>query len=283
MKRLFQSSLFVPVTIQSCFSHPLFLSLLCLGAYIGLTLPTHATERPALSPIHSQIPQTQTLPSLSVGSKVTSDPLESQYPIPWQAIQQAQDQVTQTRRPQSFRYQSAVSVSPDREVKAYSELTLNLHPDLRQSLIQSEIVIQTGTQTHRFSSTMHLGMEGLQSSADKVPGTFSILMPAAWSADGQSILIRQLEGVFGSDVASDYALVWQRKQPVLQSYSPTPLDYDSATLMGWSQERPGEILFQTRQLGDPKGQLVTVHANGTTLAAPSDRPFQVGIAVKKKG
>jgi hypothetical protein len=283
MKRLSQSSFVVPAVVQSCFSHPLFLSLLCVGAYIGLTLPTHATERQILSTNPSQVSQVQTVSSLTVDRKAFADPLESPYSIPWQSIQKAQDKVTQTGRPQSFRYQSAVSVSPDQTVKAQAELTLTLHPDLRQSLIRSEIVIQAGAQIQRFPSTMHLTLEGLQESAAPPPGTFSILMPAVWSADGQSLLIRQLEGVFGSDVASDYALVWQRNQVGLRSYSPAAMDYDSATLMGWSQERPGEILFQTRQLGNPAVQLVTVHLNGTTLASPGDRPFQVGAVVQKKG
>jgi hypothetical protein len=183
MKRLSQSSFVVPAVVQSCFSHPLFLSLLCVGAYIGLTLPTHATERQILSTNPSQVSQVQTVSSLTVDRKAFADPLESPYSIPWQSIQKAQDKVTQTGRPQSFRYQSAVSVSPDQTVKAQAELTLTLHPDLRQSLIRSEIVIQTGAQIQRFPSTMHLTLEGLQESAAPPPGTFSILMPAVWSAE----------------------------------------------------------------------------------------------------
>lgn len=277
MKRLFQLDRFSFV-VSHRFSQILTLSLLGLNTVpLAVTIPVCAVEHPTPAVIQ-QIDagvDTQVLP-LPV-AKPSDDLLNSQYAIPWQAIQQAQDTVTRTGQAQSFRYRSPVSVAPDQKTRAYSELHLSLHPKPSHSFINSQLIIETQTQTHRFPSTLHHGLEAQSNTSAAMPGTFSILLPAAWSADGQSLLLRQLEGLFGSDVASDYALVWQPSQPALQTYHPTAVDYDSATLMGWSQNRPGEILFQTRLLGNPTSQLVTVSPqnSGVTLASPSDRPLRV--------
>jgi hypothetical protein len=280
MNRLFQLDRFSTI-ISRRFSRTLALSLFGLNTLpLAVTIPVHAVDHPTPTMTVQWIDadaNTKVFP-LAVAAP-SDDLLNSQYAIPWQAIQQAQETVTRTGQTQSFRYRSPVSIAPDQQTQAYSELHLTLHPKSSHSFINSQLIIETKTQTYRFPATLHLELAAQSTTSTVMPGTFSILMPAAWSADGQSLLLRQFEGLFGSDVASDYALVWQPAQPALQSYRPTAVDYDSATLMGWSQNRPGEILFQTRLLGNPTSQLVTVSPqnNGATLASPSDRPMQVTI------
>lgn len=278
MNRLSQPDRFSSV-ISRRFSQTLALSLFGLNILpLAVTIPVYAVEHPTPAMTTRQInPDAKVLP-LPVAAPA-DDLLNSQYAVPWPTIQQAQDTVTRTGQAQSFRYRSPVSIAPDQQTRAYSELHLALHPKPSHSFINSQLVIETKTQTYRFPSTLHLELAAQSSTSNATPGTFSIIMPAVWSADGQSLLLRQFEGLFGSDVASDYALVWHASQSALQSYRPTAVDYDSATLMGWSQNRPGEILFQTRLLGQPTSQLVTVSPqnSSTTLASPSDRPMQVTI------
>jgi hypothetical protein len=280
MNRLSQLDRFSAV-ISRCFSQTLALSLFGLNILpLAVTIPVYAVEHPTPAMTVQRIDadaKTQVLPLPAAAP--SDDLLNSQYAIPWQAIQQAQDTVTRTGQAQSFQYRTPVSTAPDQQTQAYSELHLTLHPKPSHSFINSQLIIETKTQTYRFPSTLHLELAAQSSTSTATPGTFSIIMPAAWSADGQSLLLRQFEGLFGSDMASDYALVWQSSQSALQSYRPTAIDYDSATLMGWSQNRPGEILFQTRLLGNPTSQLVTVNpkSSGTTLASSSDRPMQVTV------
>jgi hypothetical protein len=280
MNRLSQLDRFSAV-ISRRFSQTLALSLFGLNILpLAVTIPVYAVEHPTPAMTVQRIDadaKTQVLPLPAAAP--SDDLLNSQYAVPWQTIQQAQDTVTRTGQAQSFRYRSPVSIAPDQQTQAYSELHLTLHPKPSHSFINSQLIIETKTQTYRLPSTLHLELAAQSSTSTATPGTFSIILPAAWSADGQSLLLRQFEGLFGSDVASDYALVWQSSQPALQSYRPTAVDYDSATLMGWSQNRPGEILFQTRLLGNPTSQLVTVSPqnSSTTLASSSDRPMQVTI------
>lgn len=259
------------------FSKVLAVSLLSFNLVpLAVNAPVRAVEGASTNLSEAKIEsgsKTQVLPLPSANASV--DPINSQYAIPWKVILEAQDTASRTGQVQSFRYRSALSIAPDQQTRAYSELNLTLHPNPSQSLVQSQLFIETEQQTYTLPATLHLEMGEL--SAHGLAGTFAVMIPAAWSADSQSLLLRQFEGLFGSDVASDYAMVWQKSNPGLQTYRPTDLDYDSATLMGWSQNRPGEILFQTRILGQANSQLVTVSPqnSGATLASPSDRPMQV--------
>jgi hypothetical protein len=206
------------------------------------------------------------------------DPLNSAYPIPWDAIWAHQSQATRNGKGITMRYLSPTLPSPDGQRKVHSDIRLHLHPEMTNSSISSQLVItdQRGTVLQSIPSSFHLGNGPIKETAARQEGTLSILMPAAWSKDGQQLLSRQFEAVFGSDVSSDYALVWNRSTQQSRIVAPTPLSYDTAILLGWSHSNPSQILFKTSTLGESNTETLAVNPNGTTIASPGDRPLPMG-------
>ncbi|MGB8700470.1 MAG: hypothetical protein WCD18_13730 [Thermosynechococcaceae cyanobacterium] len=207
------------------------------------------------------------------------DPLNSHFPIPWNTIWGYQTQVSQTGRAIALRYLGPELLSPDGKIKAYTETQIQIEPELSKSHIFSQLMLATsqGKVLHRIPSTMHLGQGAVrETTARHLVGTISILTPATWSADGQQLLVRQFEAVFGSDVSSDYAVVWNRQTQQARSIAPAPNNYDTATLLGWSQVYPDQVLFRTSLLGEPESAVLAVDLHGATIASPSDRPLRVG-------
>ncbi|WP_404784127.1 hypothetical protein [Altericista sp. CCNU0014] len=219
---------------------------------------------------------------LQSGAAVSrKDPLNSAYPIPWDSIWAHQHQASQAGQTVTKRYLSAALLSPDGQTKVHSEIQLHLNPEMTDSYISSQLVISDprGTVLQSIPSTFHLGDGPVKETAARQDGTLSILMPAAWSKDGQQLLARQFEAVFGSDVSSDYALVWNRRNQQARIVAPTPLSYDTAVLLGWSHSNPDQILFETSTLGESKTTTLAVSHDGTTIASPSDRPLPIGQRV----
>ena len=207
------------------------------------------------------------------------DPLNSAYPVPWGMIWKNQTQATQTGKVMTLGYVSGAIASPDGQRNAHSEISLELHPDVTQSRVASHLIITNakGAEVQRIASSMHLG-DGMvkETSGTAAIGTLSILMPATWSKDGQQLLARQFEAVFGSDVSSDYALVWNRNTQQVKTVAPAPQDYDTAILLGWSHRNPDQILFRTAILGEKNTALVAVNYDGITVASEGDRILPVG-------
>jgi hypothetical protein len=229
------------------------------------------------------------LPSASllpVGNTAT-DPLDSPYPIPWNAIWDRQTQVTQSNRPETLYYLSPPLRSPDHQIVAHTKVEIKIDPDFRRSHIFSQLILKTaqGKVLQTIPSSIHLGQGNVQeTTARQIPGTIAILVPAAWSKNGQQLLSRQFEAVFGSDVSSDYAVVWERNHLQTKTVTPLPLNYDSATLLGWSQNHPDQLLFRTAVLGETRGSILAVDYRGTTIASPNDRAIpQYGQAPSSPG
>jgi hypothetical protein len=212
--------------------------------------------------------------SLLPVDKTANDPLDSPYPIPWNAIWDRQTQATQSNRPEILYYLSPPLRSPDDQIVAHTKIEIKIDPDFRRSHIFSQLILKTaqGKILQTIPSSMHLGQGNVQeTTARQLPGTIAILVPAAWSKNGQRLLSRQFEAVFGSDVSSDYAVVWERDHLQTKIVTPLPLNYDSATLLGWSQNHPEQLLFRTAVLGETSGSTLAVDYRGTTIASPNDR------------
>jgi hypothetical protein len=250
----------------------------------GLTNgPTDYAQNPLAPALMAQRPNAQrviqantVLPGVSllpVGN-TADDPLNSPYPIPWNAIWEHQTQATQANRSEILYYLSPPLRSPDGQIVAYTKIEIKINPDFRQSHIFSQLTLKTsqGKVLQTIPSSIHLGQGNLkETTARQLPGTISILVPAAWSQNGQKLLSRQFEAIFGSDVSSDYAVIWNRDHLQTRIVTPQPLNYDSATLLGWSQNHPDQLLFRTAILGETRGSILAVDARGTTIAAPNDR------------
>jgi hypothetical protein len=250
--------------------HPLF------GSHEGMARPVFAaTPRQVAAAPNRRLPASSLLPTESSAN----DPLHSPYPLPWNKISERQTQATQLNRSELLRYASQPLRSPDGEVTAHSEIEIQINPDFRQSHVFSQLILQTsqGQTLQVIPSSMHLGQSAVQETAARqMPGTIAMLIPAVWSQDGQKLLSRQFEALFGSDVSSDYAVVWDRSQQQTRTVAPLPLDYDSATLLGWNPVHPDQILFQTAVLGEAQGSTLAVDPQGITIASPNARPVHYG-------
>lgn len=203
------------------------------------------------------------------------DPLNSPYPLPWSMIWEQQTLATERNRPVTLRYFTAGLRSPNGQLIAHSEIEVQLSPDFRQSHIFSQLIVKTaqGKVVQSIPSSMHLGQGPVkETSARQLRGTIAMLLPAAWSASGKKLLSRQFEAVFGSDVSSDYAVIWHSDQLRTKTITPLPINYDSATLLGWSQSNPEQVLFRTSILGEPQGTTLAVDLQGSPVIASPKYP-----------
>jgi hypothetical protein len=249
-----------------------------LQGFVQFPALSQSSQTP-LSLVQTASPTIHSAPA-NVGAPViqTQDPLNSAYPIPWAMIWDNQTKATQTGKVLTLKYLSGKVTSPDGQRQAHSEINLQLSPELTQSYVSSKLIIADakGKVLQQIPSTMHLGDGKVKETAAISVGTLSILMPAAWSKDGQQLLTRQFEAVMGSDVSSDYALVWNKKTQLVKTVTPTPQDYDTAILLGWSPQNPNQVLFRTTILGEQQTNLVAVTPNGATVASESSQPLPMG-------
>lgn len=254
-------------------SPQVFATLLSISGFLILSTPFLAR----------QVRANPVLPSVSLlpVDNTANDPIKSPYPIPWNAIWDHQTQATQTHRSATLRYLSPPLRSPDGQIAAHSEIEIKIDPDFRRSHIFSQLILKTaqGQMLQTIPSSMHLGQGKVQeTTARQLPGTIAMLVPAAWSKNGQRLLSRQFEAVFGSDVSSDYAVIWDREHLQTKTVTPLPLNYDSATLLGWSRNHPHQVLFRTDILGETQGSILAVDYQGGTIASQNDQAVQSGQA-----
>ncbi len=222
--------------------------------------------------------KTQNIPEKTTTPTTEQDPLRSPYPIPWSPIWEHQAKASSSGQPITWHYTSPPLQSPDGQLQAISKIEVYLQPDFRESHILSQVWVknQAGQTVETVLSSMHLGESRVSETAARhLPGTVSMLVPAAWSDDSQHLLLRQFEALFGSDIASDYGIVWDRSQGSTRTFAPEPINYDTATLLGWSRNHPDQVLFSTSIMGDSREQLLAVNFQGHTVASPGDRPLIV--------
>jgi hypothetical protein len=249
-----------------------------LQGFVQFPALSQSSQTP-LSLVQTAAPTVHSAPVTGSASVIQpQDPLNSAYPVPWAMIWDNQTKATQTGKVLTLKYLSGKVTSPDGQRQAHSEINLQLSPELTQSYVSSKLIIADakGNVLQQIPSTMHLGEGEVKETAIIPVGTLSILMPAAWSKDGQQLLTRQFEAVMGSDVSSDYALVWDKKTQLVKTVTPTPQDYDTAILLGWSPQNPNQVLFRTTILGEQQTNLVAVTPNGTTVASESSQPLPMG-------
>jgi hypothetical protein len=209
---------------------------------------------------------------------VQLDPLNSPHPVPWNWVlanlqpKPGQQSVVRYYRSQSLR-------SPDGEYAAYSRIQMQVSANFTQSRVSSVLFLenlrtgnlQTITASSPLSETLFPA-----TSEPPPPGAIAILIPVSWSADGERILAREFESLFGSDVASDYAVIWHCRQGQTYTIAPTRVSYSHAVLLGWSQSQPERVLFRAGQIGEEHWPLWTVDRSGLTTAAPGDQPMIYG-------
>ena len=175
-------------------------------------------------------------------------------------------------------YRSHSLISPNGEYKAYSRIQMQVEPEIYLSRVSSVLFLEnlrTGdlqaiTATSPFAENPFIG------NSSDLAGTISIVLPISWSASGDRLLAREFESIFGSDIASDYALIWDKTLNAATTVTPTGIEYTNAILLGWSETDQTCALFQAGNLGETSWPLWAVNSQGDTLEARSDRPKTYG-------
>lgn len=267
-----------PITIAQPFSLELSGAMGEGLTLVRATTPAVAIAQPATVETTTQVGQIAALSR-------DQDPLTSAFPVPWAWIWEMQAQASATNQANSYQYRSPEVISPDGQIRAYTVIELEAQPDSLKSQVRSTLWVLSGNGAEplRYASSMHLGTGGAVQTSAKQPGTISILMPIGWSQDGQQLLVRQFEALMGSDIASDYGVIWSRDRQTVASWAPNPINYDSAVLLGWDQTQPGQILFETSILGELDTRRVAVQlGSGKTALTPHHEPLNHGQVISRE-
>ena len=216
---------------------------------------------------------------------VQIDPLNSPHPIPWNWVVANQtefttEQLTNTESINRF-YRSQSLRSPNQRYAAYSRIQLHLSANTTRHRVSSMLFIEnleTGN-LQTINITSPLFGQPFSDEAATPPGAIAIVVPISWSVDSDRILAREFESIFGSDIASDYAVVWDCNEQRSYTLSPVGMEYNHAILLGWSQANPAQILFKTGMMGDEEWLYWTVNESGETFPAPDDQPAIHGEVV----
>lgn len=212
-----------------------------------------------------------------------NDPLGSPYPIPWSWIMKTYEQVSSTRGSGVRQYRTPAVISPDGKFAAYTRVQMQVKPELYESRVSSVMFVEnleTG-ELRVISATSPLANTPKPNEAADMPGVISVLVPVSWSAGGDRLLARQFEGGLSASDASDYAVVWERQSNRATTIAPGEnVGYSNATLLGWSQANPNQVIFRAGELGDEKMPLWAVGMNGQTVAAVEDQPVVFGRTMR---
>lgn len=212
------------------------------------------------------------------------DPINSPYPVPWNWVMATLSESRQTIVPQSrlHYYRSQSLLSPDGQYAAYSRIQVQLSSHFTQNRVASTLFLEnltTGDLQTITASSPFADDPFVPRSVSQSSGTIAILMPVAWSEESDRILAREFESIFGSDIASDFAVVWDRRANQTYTIAPTQVQYSNAVLLGWSQSHPGQVLFRAGMMGHENWSLYAVDVSGQTASVNHDRPITYGEIV----
>ena len=205
---------------------------------------------------------------------VQLDPLNSPHPIPWGWVMATLSDGT----PSKHCYRSHALTSLDGHYKAYSRVQVQVESEFYQSRVSSVLFLenlQTG-DLQAIAATSPFAENPFISNSADLAGTISIVIPISWSSTGDRLLAREFESIFCSDIASDYALIWDRASNCSSTVAPSELEYSNAILLGWSEERSDRVLFRAGNLGETPWKLWSVDMENETLEAVSDQPRTYG-------
>ena len=213
---------------------------------------------------------------------VQIDPLNSPYPVPWNWFIAMLSENRSVNAPRFRYYRSPSLISPNGQYAAYSRIQVQLSNEPMQSRVASVLFIenlktgdlQTITAASPFADNPFMG----DAEPDEA-GRIAMLIPVAWSQSGDRVLAREFESIFGSDIASDFAVIWERDTNHAYTIAPTQVEYSNAVLLGWSQTYPDRVLFQAGNLGDETWPLYAVDTKGDTAYSAQDQPLVFGQVV----
>ncbi|WP_421655827.1 hypothetical protein [Leptothermofonsia sp. ETS-13] len=217
---------------------------------------------------------------------VQIDPLNSPHPVPWNWVlatlgaasfrNPSTEQVLDVAATVHY-YRSQSLLSPDHRYAAYSRIQMHVHSEFYRSQVSSVLFLEnleTGdlqavTPASPLADNPFLREEAASG------GNISIVIPISWSEQGDRLLARAFESLFGSDIASDYAVIVDRTFNRVNTVAPTT-PYTHAVLLGWSSRYSTRALFRAGNLGDEEWPLWAVDAMGRTTQVEGDRPIIFG-------
>jgi hypothetical protein len=264
-------------------------SFLAQAAPSALALTSHSRiDRLAMAPLQQTLsPVTESVSQENAADLENEDPLNSPYPVPWHWVMKTQNEYTQGKSSGLRYYRSPALVSPDGQYAAYSRIEMRAEPELYNSKVVSVVFLEnlkTGKlQVIRAESPIATYLENAGQDSEEMAGVISILIPVSWSANGDRLLARQLEGAFSSSDVADYGVVWNRQNHQVKTLSASSSDNEdnSAILLGWDQNAPDQVLFRASNLGDETEQLVSVNLNGKVSLAKAEAAITYGQKVSR--
>jgi hypothetical protein len=209
---------------------------------------------------------------------VQIDPLDSPHPIPWGWVMATLNANTSSNLSGLYYYRSQSLLSPDGDYAAYSRIQMQVEPDYFRSYVTSVLFLEnlrTG-DLQAITPTSPLADNPFLNRGTHQEGQISIAIPVSWSETGDRLLAREFESMFGSGLASDYAVIVDRSRNQTDTIAPTHIRYTNAVLLGWSQIYPERVLFRAGMMGDENWQQWSVERTGRTELAKGDRPIIFG-------
>lgn len=243
---------------------------------IVVSQPPHLAQQPTDS-VPDSVPE-----SPMVQQSVQLDPLNSPHPIPWNWVLATQSEDSSGITPTVRYFRTQALISPDGQHAAYSRIQMQVMADFTHSRVNSVLFVEnlrTGNLQTITASSPFADNPFSPNSEPQQAGTIAILIPVAWSASGDRVLAREFESLFGTDIASDFAVVWDRQLNRIHTIAPLGIQYTNAILLGWSQSHPDRVLFRAGNIGDENWNLWAVDPAGQTLAAIEDQPITFGQTV----
>lgn len=183
--------------------------------------------------------------------------------------------------PQLHYYRSQSLLSPDGQYAAYSRIQMQVQAEFFRSRVSSVLFVEnlrTG-DLQAITPAAPLADNPFFADGSDILGSISIVIPVSWSEAGDRLLAREFESLFCSDIASDYAVIVDRRLNRVSTVSPTRLQYTNAVLLGWSQDHPERVLFRAGTMGEEDWPLWSVDVSGQTARASYDRPITFGESV----
>ncbi|MEO1145205.1 MAG: hypothetical protein AAFY26_06375 [Cyanobacteria bacterium J06638_22] len=209
---------------------------------------------------------------------VECDPLNSPFPIPWAWVM---DMLAQSPQPsQLYYFRSPTLPSPDGRHVAYSRIHLRVgNTPLITSQVSSALFVENLETEDIHAIPIHAPFANnpfIRDAELESAGTIAIAIPVSWSRAGDRLLIREFESLFSSNLASDFAVIWDGATQQAYTIAPSGFPYSHAVLLGWSGDRPDQALFEAGMIGESDAQRWRVDCQGRTMAAPTDQPTIFG-------
>lgn len=212
---------------------------------------------------------------------VQLDPINSPYPVPWNWVMATLSDRSSLPSSKVRYYRSQSLVSPNGQYAAYSRIQVQISRDFTQNRVASTLFLEnlTSGELQTITASSPFADNPFTSNGDtSQSGTIAILIPIAWSEGSDRILAREFESVFGSDIASDFAVVWDQSSNRTYTIAPQA-QYSNAILLGWSQSHPDQVLFRAGMIGNENWSLYAVDVRGQTAYVSHDRPITYGQMV----